>query len=151
MTGGLEAAHNRILKLMNKGLTRETIRTATKNLSAAGIFVYAYLMYGFPTQTKQETIEALEFIRDLFQSGYLKGGFCHRFCLLESSTMANHPERFKIEIRQKRKSNFCNFGIPYADAETYDPDQLEQGLRTALANYMCGCGFETPVEQWFDV
>ncbi len=151
ITGGLEAAHNRILKLMNKGLTRETIRTVTKNLSAAGIFVYAYLMYGFPTQTKQETMEALEFIRDLFQSGYLHGGFWHRFCLLESSTMANHPERFKIEIRRKRKSNFCNFGIPFADTETYDPDQLEQGLRSALANYMCGCGFETPVEQWFDV
>ena len=151
LTGGLEAAHNRILRLMNKGLTREAMRTVLKHLSSSGIFVHAYLMYGFPSQTRQETLEALEFVRDLFQAGYLHSGFWHRFCLLESSTMANHPERFKIDIRRKRRSRFCNFGIPYADAETYDPDQLEQGLRTALANYMCGCGFETPVEEWFGV
>jgi hypothetical protein len=65
--------------------------------------------------------------------------------------IANHPERFKIEIRRKRRSRFCNFGIPYTEAETNDPDPLDPGLRNALANYMLGCGFDTPVEQWFDL
>jgi hypothetical protein len=36
--------------------------------------VHAYLMYGYPTQTIQETIDSLEMVRQLFE-GYLQSGF----------------------------------------------------------------------------
>ena len=54
-------------------------RQLTKALTDAGILVHAYLMYGFPTQTVQDTVDALEYVRQLFENGCIQSGFFHRF------------------------------------------------------------------------
>jgi hypothetical protein len=47
--------------------------------------VHAYLMYGFPTQTVQDTVDALEYVRQLFAAGCIQSGFFHRFaCTVHS-------------------------------------------------------------------
>ena len=66
VSGGLEVASDRLLDLMNKGVTVDQVARVTRAFSDAGILVHAYLMYGFPTETAQDTIDALERVRQLF-------------------------------------------------------------------------------------
>jgi hypothetical protein len=60
VSGGLEVASDRLLALMKKGVTVEQVARVTRAFGDAGIRVHAYLMYGFPTQTVQETVDSLE-------------------------------------------------------------------------------------------
>ena len=53
VSGGLEVASDRLLKLMQKGVSVQQVARVTKAFADAGILVHAYLMYGFPTQTVQ--------------------------------------------------------------------------------------------------
>lgn len=65
MSGGLEVASDRLLKKMNKGVDIAQAALAMRNFSYAGIMVHAYLMYGFPTQTLQESVDSLEVVRQM--------------------------------------------------------------------------------------
>src|SRR4029079_1610469 len=47
VSGGLEVASDRLLDLMNKGVTVDQVARVTRAFSDAGILVHAYLMYGF--------------------------------------------------------------------------------------------------------
>ena len=69
VSGGLEVASDRLLALMEKGVSVAQVARVTRGFSDAGILVHAYLMYGFPTQTVQETVDALEYVRQLFLNG----------------------------------------------------------------------------------
>ncbi|MBP6001725.1 MAG: radical SAM protein, partial [Flavobacterium sp.] len=77
VSGGLEVASDRLLQLIKKGVTVEQVAKVTKNFTDAGVMVHAYLMYGYPTQTVQETIDSLEMVRQLFELGVLQSGFWH--------------------------------------------------------------------------
>ncbi len=75
ISGGLEVASDRLLKLMKKGVSVAQVARVTKAFTDAGILVHAYLMYGFPTQTVQDTVDALEYVRQLFAEGCIQSGF----------------------------------------------------------------------------
>ena len=72
VSGGLEVASDRLLELMKKGVTVEQVARVTRAFTDAGIMVHAYLMYGFPTETEQDTIDALERVRQLFAAGCIQ-------------------------------------------------------------------------------
>ena len=55
-----------VLELIDKGITVAQVAKVNQHFTDAGIMVHAYLMYGFPTQTDQETIDSLEMVRQLF-------------------------------------------------------------------------------------
>src|SRR6478672_8440916 len=55
VSGGLEVASDRLLELIQKGVTVAQVAQVTRNFTDSGIMVHAYLMYGYPTQTVQET------------------------------------------------------------------------------------------------
>ena len=66
VSGGLEVASDRLLAKMKKGVTVAQVARVAQAFTTAGIMVHAYLMYGFPTQTAQETVDALEMVRQVF-------------------------------------------------------------------------------------
>ena len=75
VSGGLEVASDRLLKLINKGVTVEQVAKVCRNFTEAGIMVHSYLMYGYPTQTEQETIDSLEMVRQMFEMGFYRADF----------------------------------------------------------------------------
>ena len=79
VSGGLEVASDRLLKLINKGVSVAQVAKVTRNFTEAGIMVHSYIMYGYPTQTEQETIDSLEMVRQMFEMGILQSG--NRFLL----------------------------------------------------------------------
>lgn len=149
VSGGLEVASDRLLKLINKGVTVEQVAKVTRNLSKAGIMVHAYLMYGFPSQTVQETIDSLEMVRQMFQLGIIQSGFWHQFALTAHSGVGLNPKEFRI-IPKIEKVSFANNDIQFKDKTGINHDKFSYGLKKSLYNFMQGLGFEYPVQDWFD-
>lgn len=149
VSGGLEVASDRLLKLIDKGVTVEQVAHVTHHFTDAGILVHAYLMYGYPTQTVQETIDSLEMVRQLFEAGVLQSGFWHQFALTAHSPVGLNPDDFAIE-RDTEIGTFANNDVQYTDKTGIDHGKFNFGLKKSLYNYMHGIGFEIPVHEWFE-
>jgi hypothetical protein len=149
VSGGLEVAEDRLLALIKKGVTVEQVARVTHAFTEAGIMVHAYLMYGYPTQTVQETVNSLEMVRQLFEAGCIQSGFWHRFALTAHSPIAADPAAFGITLLPEPEVTFARNEIPFHDPVKADHDRLGDGLRKALFNYMHGVGFDVPVHTWF--
>jgi len=149
VSGGLEVAHDRLLKLMKKGVTVEQVARVTRAFADAGILVHAYLMYGFPTQTEQDTVDALEYVRQLFAAGCLQSGFWHRFTCTVHSPVGKHPEQYGITLRPLPEGGFARNDVGFDDPTGTDHDALGIGLNKALYNYMHGLAIDEDVRSWF--
>jgi len=150
VTGGLEVASDRLLKLMKKGVSVEQVARVTRAFSDAGILVHAYLMYGFPTQTAQDTVDALEYVRQLFAAGCIQSGFFHRFTCTVHSPVGKHPQEYGVTLHPPRDPTFANNDINFTDATGIDHDIFGAALKKALYNYMHGIGLDLDVRDWFD-
>jgi radical SAM superfamily enzyme YgiQ (UPF0313 family) len=150
VTGGLEVASDRLLNLMKKGVSVEQVARVTRAFSDAGILVHAYLMYGFPTQTVQDTVDALEYVRQLFEAGCIQSGFFHRFTCTVHSPVGKHPEQYGVTLNPPLHATFANNDINFVDATGVDHDVLGVALKKALYNYMHGIGLDHDVRAWFE-
>ena len=148
VTGGLEVASNRLLALMQKGVTVEQVARVTRAFTDAGVMVHAYLMYGFPTETEQETVDALERVRQLFDEGCIQSAFWHRFAATVHSPIGLQPRKYGIRVFKPRAA-FARNELPFEDPTGTDHDLLGEGLRKALYNYMHGVGLDLDVRSWF--
>jgi hypothetical protein len=149
VSGGLEVASDRLLKLIDKGVSVDQVAKVTKNFTEAGIMVHAYLMYGYPTQTIQETVDSLEMVRQLFEMGILQSGFWHQFAMTAHSPVGQNPEEFGVTpIKQEIK--FANNDIDFKDKTGIDHSKFSFGLKKSLFNFMHGINFEIPLQDWFD-
>jgi hypothetical protein len=151
MSGGLEVASDRLLRLMQKGVSVEQVAQVTKAFSQAGVLVHAYLMYGFPTQTLQDTVDALEYVRQLFENGCIQSGFFHRFACTVHSPVGMNPQDYGVQVVPLPEVSFAKNDIAFIDPTGTDHDTLGRGLKKAIYNYMHGVGLETDVRQWFDL
>jgi len=149
ISGGLEVASPRILKLINKGITIETARESMKNFADAGIMTHAYLMYGFPTETAQETIDSLEVVRDLFADGLIQSAYWHRYAMTIHSPSGHDPESVGAKRIKQLLGSFANNEIPFFTEHEIDLEYYGKGLNLATYNYMQGAGYETPLIEWF--
>ncbi|NBX92276.1 MAG: radical SAM protein [Proteobacteria bacterium] len=149
VSGGLEVASDRLLKLMEKGVTVEQVAQVSAAFTEVGILVHAYLMFGFPTQTLQETIDSLERVRQLFEAGCIQSAFWHRFSVTVHSPIGKNPARYGITIKEI-PSTFAKNDLEFLDPTGCDHEALHPGLKKAVYNYMLGLGLEEDVRSWFD-
>jgi radical SAM superfamily enzyme YgiQ (UPF0313 family) len=150
VTGGLEIAHPRLLKLIQKGVTVEQVAQCCLNFQNAGIMVHAYLMYGFPTQTEQELIDSLEMVRQFFNLGLIQSAFWHRFALTVHSPVSGKPAFYKIKILSSTKNEFATNDLMYEDYHQIPYEKYSFGLQKALYNFMHAIGLDWDVRKWFD-
>lgn len=149
VSGGLEVASNRLLELIQKGVTVEQVAQVTRNFTEAGIMVHAYLMYAYPTQTIQETVNSLEMVRQLFELGVLQSGFWHQFALTAHSPVGMDPAAYGV-VPELAEITFANNDVAFTDKTGIDHDQFSYGLKKSLFNYMHEIGFEFPLQDWFE-
>ena len=176
VSGGLEVASDRLLKLIDKGVTIQQTVEACRHLRDAGIMVHTYLMYGFPTETLQETVDALETVRRMFDEGIVQSAFWHRYAMTCHSPSGLNPEAYGARRVTLEPNPFCNNEVdwmpiengklkienyPGADANSqfstlnsqfnYDIEAVGAALRLATYNYMNGLGLDQPVRSWFPI
>ena len=150
VSGGLEVASDRLLGMINKGVSVSKVAKVTDNFTRAGIMVHAYLMYGFPTQTAQETIDSLEVVRQLFEAGVIQSGFWHQFAMTAHSPVGMNPSQFKVKIENEKPGTFANNDLIHTDPTGTDHERFSEGLKKSLFNYMHGICFEFPLQDWFE-
>lgn len=150
VSGGLEVASDRLLKLIDKGVTVEQVAKVTRNFTEAGTMVHAYLMYGYPTQTVQETVDSLEMVRQLFEAGVLQSGFWHQFAMTAHSPVGIAPEKFGVVKETETIGTFANNDISFIDSTGIDHDKFSFGLKKSLYNFMHGICFDYELQEWFD-
>ncbi|ANQ50350.1 radical SAM protein [Flammeovirga sp. MY04] len=150
VSGGIEVASDRLLKLMKKGVTIKQAAQVTKAFSDANIMVHAYLMYGFPTQNTQETIDSLEVVRQMFAKKCLHSGFWHQFAMTAHAPVGLNPEEYKVEKEEFEFEGFAWNDLPHKDPTGAKHDRFSQGLKTSIFNFMHGLELDLPVQNWFD-
>ena len=149
VSGGLEVASDRLLEVIQKGVTVEQVAQVTHHFTQAGIMVHAYLMYGYPTQTEQETIDSLEMVRQLFALGVLQSGFWHQFALTAHSPIGLDPKSYGLTVANPMVSFALN-DLEFTDKKGVNHEKFSFGLKKSLFNYMHGIGLEEPLSYWFD-
>ncbi len=150
VSGGLEVASDRLLQLIDKGVTVEQVAKVTRNFTEAGVMVHAYLMYGYPTQTIQETIDSLEMVRQLFEAGVLQSGFWHQFAMTAHSPVGMYPEKFGVTKDTNAVGTFANNDLTYTDSTGIDHEQFSFGLKKSLFNFMHDICLDYDLQDWFD-
>jgi radical SAM superfamily enzyme YgiQ (UPF0313 family) len=149
VSGGLEVASDRLLALIDKGVTVEQVAQVTRNFTETGVMVHAYLMYGYPTQTVQETVDSLEMVRQLFELGIINSGFWHQFALTTHSPIGLEPEKYGV-IPDYKDISFANNDIDFKDKTELNHDKFSYGLKKSIFNFMHDIGFELPLQDWFE-
>lgn len=149
ISGGLEVASDRLLKLMKKGVSVDQVARVTHAFAEAGVLVHAYLMYGFPTQTVHDTVDALEYVRQLFEAGCIQSGFFHRFACTVHSPVGLNPQEYGVRLVPLPPGGFARNDIGFIDPTGVDHDALGKALTKALYNYMHGIGLDQDVRSWF--
>jgi len=150
VSGGLEVASERILKLINKGVTIEQVTEVARNFQQQGILIHAYLMYGFPTQTAKETIDSLEIVRQLFVNNLIQSGYWHRFAMTVHSEIGQNPEKFGVTIIDEPNKTFASNDCLHNDTKGANHQEFSFGLKKALYNFMHKQCLDFELQEWFD-
>ncbi len=150
VSGGLEVASDRLLALIKKGVNLAQVAKVTDSFTEAGIMVHAYLMYGFPTQTDQETIDSLEVVRQMFEANIIQSGFWHQFAMTAHSPVGMNPEAYNVKSLLDGAGTFANNDIPHEDISGAQHEKYAEGLRKSIFNYMHGICFDFSLQEWFD-
>lgn len=151
ISGGLEVASDRLLQLMKKGVSVDQVARVTHAFSEAGILVHAYLMYGFPTQTIQDTVDSLEYVRQLFAEGCIQSGYFHRFACTVHSPVGMNPDEYGIKLQALPPGGFAKNDVQFTDPTGVDHGTLGIALNKALYNFMYGIGLDSDVRTWFSI
>jgi hypothetical protein len=149
VSGGLEVASDRLLRLINKGITVAQVARVCRHFTEAGIMVHAYLMYGFPTQTEQETMDSMEMVRQLFAAGVLQSAFWHLFTMTAHSPVGLNPAAFGVQKVSEAVGAFANNDVEHMDPMG-DHERFGYGLKKALLNWMHGACLDYPLQKWFE-
>lgn len=150
VTGGLEVASDRLLEKMKKGVDIAQVTKVTHSFSQHNIMVHAYLMYGFPTETDQETIDSLEVVRQLFENNCIQSAFWHQFTTTAHSPVGKNPTEFGIKIIGPKFKGFAQNDLYHEDPTGAKHEKYKEGLNLALHNYLNGVGFDMNLQEWFD-
>ena len=150
VSGGLEAASDRLLAMINKGVTIETATITMRNFFYSGIMLHTYLMYGLPTQTLQESVDSLEIVRQMFRAELIGSAFWHRYAMTVHSPSGCNPELFKVKHKNEHVNTFANNEIRFVEDRGYDINIVGEALRVSLANFMVGEGLDRPAHKWFE-
>jgi hypothetical protein len=150
VTGGLEVASDRLLAKMKKGVDISQVSRVAHAFSEQGILVHAYLMYGFPSETEQETIDSLEVVRQLFEKNCIQSAFWHQFTTTVHSPIGQNPQDFGIVITGPVFEGFAQNDLYHIDPLGADHSIYTKGLNLALDSYMNKLGFEKELQHWFD-
>lgn len=149
VSGGLEVASPRVLRLINKGVTIESASECMRNLRANNILIHTYLMYGFPTQTVSELFDSLTKVRDLFADDLIQSAFWHRYAMTVHSPSGTNPSEYNAKRLDRQPNPFANNEVPFSEPNQPDWAKYHHGLEIATYNYMRQTGFDIPVKNWF--
>ncbi|HET9660117.1 MAG TPA: radical SAM protein, partial [Thermomicrobiales bacterium] len=94
---GLESASERVLSLMHKNNTKETMIRNLSDATSAGIWMHNFLFFGFPGETDEDAQETYDFV--LTNSDIISSFGTAVFVLEHNAPIFHHLRDFGVEIR----------------------------------------------------
>ena len=107
MVFGLESSNKRILSLMDKGIETEITKNIIDYCDEAGVAIHMYVIVGFPSETREEALETLDFVISNEKFLKSKGASCLA-CLFEL-------EKHAPILRDPGKYGLTKIGHPKQD------------------------------------
>lgn len=108
---GLESACDRVLNHMNKGTTKEIAAEVCKNIYDAGIWNHLYVFLGFPTETRAEAQETIDFL--LTNKNIIHSFKIGTFYLNKGAPTMKYPERYGISSIDTSQNTDFNLAYNY--------------------------------------
>ena len=136
MALGIESASPRILKLINKGVSVDTMKTAVRNLASAGIAVETMCFNNFPTETLDDAMATMGFIKasKKFIALFING----RFGLSHGSRVALFPHQYGINKIWQIDGDELGTGLFYETIlpgrTAYEQDLIDDAINS-LSKY----------------
>jgi anaerobic magnesium-protoporphyrin IX monomethyl ester cyclase len=92
---GLESASERVLACMDKGINKENALKICEYCADAGIWTHLFLIFGFPTENRDEAKETMDFI--LQNNRIIHSMSFGSFQLTKHSKVYENPELFNVK------------------------------------------------------
>jgi radical SAM superfamily enzyme YgiQ (UPF0313 family) len=150
VSGGIEIASDDLLPKISKGITVPQVVRVLHALSSAGILTHAYLIYGFPGETPQDTVNSLEVIRQLMRAKALHSAFYHFFTLTKHAPITKQPALYGIQLKSSMFKGFSNYVIPYQTNVSPPIPAVFNRVQIAVQVFSRGEGLDTDVMSWFE-
>jgi hypothetical protein len=107
MVFGLESSNKRVLSLMDKGIETEITKGIIDYCDETGVAIHMYVIVGFPSETREEALETLDFVISNERFLKSKGASCLA-CLFEL-------EKHAPILRDPGKYGLTKIGHPKQD------------------------------------
>jgi hypothetical protein len=151
VTGGIEIATQNGLDSVKKGTDLDAIVGACCAFKESGIFVHAYMIYGFFGESETDTINSMETLRQFFAEGILDSAFWHKFVLTKNSRIyAEWKNGMHADLQPEEISSedFLHNELNFRGEEK--SKKFGRGLSAALDSWMHGEKISRRVNDWFD-
>ena len=101
---GVESGSNKVMEDINKGIDLNKRDEILRLSRKAGIWNFAFIFFGFPTETTEDAIKTIDYIKNNtdFISSYGKS----MFTFGKHTTLNEHPEKFGITKIYKDDEEF---------------------------------------------
>ncbi len=118
---GMESYNQRVLDFMKKGCPREVIDQTVEECMRIGIGIHLYLLIGFPTETREEVYDSVNFVlnnpRLLESTGF--SCITSQFDLERGTPLAKNPAEYKVHSLSVPEGHDLALGYSY---------EVEEGL-----------------------
>ena len=121
---GVESGNDRILKLMQKGTNKKDVEIVLSNSKKAGIKNVLYVMFGFPTETKEEFLDTINFLQENQENIDLIS--TSTFGLQKDTPIYNHPEKFNVTNIKETKRTVLEAKISYQTSSGLTQKEVQQ-------------------------
>jgi len=125
MVFGLESSNKRVLSLMDKGIETEITRNIIDYCVDSDMAVHMYVIVGFPTETREEALETLNFIMSNERFLESRGSSCLA-CLFELEKHApilRDPGKYGLTKIAHPKRDDMSLGYFYETDKGMTPDE----------------------------
>ncbi|MEJ5376920.1 MAG: radical SAM protein [bacterium] len=120
---GLESASQRVLELLGKSISLETLGRAVNMSRSHGLDVELFSQYGLPGETQQDAIMTLEFVRSLVP---IRGNTnAQQMRLYFGAALTDDPESYGIRPLDRERPAYISVGARY-ETKWMSAEQIHQ-------------------------
>ena len=125
---GLESYNQRVLDSMKKGCPKEVIDTTVEECIRIGIAMHFYLLIGFPTETRDEVMDSVNFVMDNQAILDSPGFSCiaSQFDLEKGTPLAKDPGQWGVYDLSNPPKHDLSLGFSYKIKEGLNAEQATE-------------------------